>query len=102
MLEAPYDDTGMEADAERIFSDCSLAFEERKVSGPFSGNKEICGPGIGFTLFLGLNEVVVIVVEEDVFFSMQQHMSRLMEKGVPEPVVALSVKRKLDEGSVCA
>ena len=68
MLEAPYDDTGMEADAERIVCNCSLAFEERKVSGPCSGNKEFCGPGIGFTLFLGLNEVVVIVVEEYIFF----------------------------------
>lgn len=58
----------MEADADRIVCNCGLALEEYKLTSQCRGNQKICAPGIGFTLFLGLNEVVVIVVEEYIFF----------------------------------
>src|SRR4030067_1122058 len=103
VLEAPNDDARVDADAVRKIPDRILCFEVREFSGMIGGNQEIPSPLISFMLCLRFNELVVTgIVEKYIFLSVQQDMRRFIEEGEPEPVVGLSVQRKLDQSPMRA
>src|SRR5690554_1670885 len=104
MLQAPHNNTWMNANAFSKRSDGFFGTKRTESVAVLLRYKNIVRPLIGLLLSRISAMACIRVIQKDGFFGffavcMQKDVGRLVEKGEPELVVGLAIKRKLYERS---